>query len=70
MVSRRHARIAYEDEDWWLTVDGRNGLKVDGSSITMHEKITLVNGYVSPPPIFAAARTNKLGRYLKLAGFK
>jgi predicted component of type VI protein secretion system len=45
MVSRRHARIAYEDEDWWLTVDGRNGLKADGSSIAMNEKITLANGY-------------------------
>ena len=46
MVSRRHARIAYEEEDWWLTVDGRNGLKADGNSIGMHEKISLANGYV------------------------
>jgi hypothetical protein len=46
MVSRRHARIAYEDEDWWLTVDGRNGLKADGNSISMNEKITLANGFV------------------------
>ena len=45
MVSRKHARIAYEEEEWWLTVDGRNGLKADGSSVSMNEKITLANGY-------------------------
>lgn len=47
MVSRRHARIAYEDDDWWLTVDGRNGLKVDATSISMNEKVALANGYIS-----------------------
>jgi forkhead protein FKH len=46
MVSRRHARIAYEDEEWWISVDGRNGLKVDGQSVPMDEKVTLNNGYV------------------------
>ena len=66
MVSRRHARIAYEDEDWWLTVDGRNGLKADGSSIAMNEKITLANGY----SLFYFRVSNGVGRFLKLAGFK
>jgi predicted component of type VI protein secretion system len=66
MVSRRHARIAYEDEDWWLTVEGRNGLKADGSSIAMNEKITLANGY--SPLLFVGS--NGVGRFLKLAGFK
>ena len=46
MVSRRHARIAYEDDEWWVTVDGRNGLKADGASIAMNEKITLNSGYL------------------------
>jgi len=46
MVSRRHARIAYEDGEWWIAVDGRNGLKVDGQSVPMNEKVTLSNGYV------------------------
>ena len=46
MVSRKHARIAYEEEEWWLTVDGRNGLKADGSSVAMNEKVTLANGYL------------------------
>ena len=46
MVSRNHAKIAYEDEEWWLTVQGRNGLKADGLSIAMNEKITVSNGYV------------------------
>jgi forkhead protein FKH len=45
MVSRRHAHIAYENDDWWITVDGRNGLKADGASVQIHEKITLKNGY-------------------------
>jgi len=47
MVSRKHARIAYEDEEWWITVDGRNGLKADGSSVAMNEKVILSNGYIS-----------------------
>ena len=46
MVSRRHARILYEDEEWWVSVEGRNGVKVDGQSIPMNEKVTLSNGYV------------------------
>ena len=45
MVSRNHAKIAYEDEEWWLTVQGRNGLKADGQSISINEKIALSNGY-------------------------
>jgi len=45
MVSRRHAHIAYENDDWWITVDGRNGLKADGASVQINEKITLKNGY-------------------------
>jgi len=44
MVSRKHAKIAYEDEEWWLSVEGRNGLKADGASIAMNEKVTLSNG--------------------------
>lgn len=52
MVSRKHARIAYEEEEWWLTVDGRNGLKADGSSVAMNEKVTLANGYILAPPSF------------------
>jgi len=46
MVSRKHARIVYEDDKWCLTVDGRNGLKADGLSVAMNEKIILANGYV------------------------
>jgi forkhead protein FKH len=46
MVSRKHAHIAYEEDEWWLTVEGRNGLKVDGSSIPAMEKVTLSNGYM------------------------
>ena len=46
MVSRRHARIDYEEEEWWLTVDGRNGLKVDGTSVSINEKVALANGYI------------------------
>lgn len=56
MVSRRHARIAYEDEEWWLTVDGRNGLKADGATISMNEKITLANGFIRYPS-FLTRRT-------------
>jgi FHA domain len=46
LVSRKHARIAYEDEEWWLTVDGRNGVKVDGLLVDMNERVMLSNGYV------------------------
>jgi len=48
MVSRKHATIAYEDEEWWLTVFGRNGLKLDAMPIQMDERVTLANGYLPP----------------------
>jgi hypothetical protein len=44
MVSRRHACIAYEEEEWWVTVFGRNGVKLDGMSVQMDERVSLANG--------------------------
>ena len=66
MVSRNHAKIAYEDEEWWLTVQGRNGLKADGLPIAMNEKIALSNGYVS----FILPVTDLLVLFLKLEEYK
>jgi forkhead protein FKH len=66
MVSRSHAQIAYEDEEWWLTVQGRNGLKADGLSIAMNEKITLSNGSVP----FISPLIDVLVLFLKLVEYK
>jgi len=60
MVSRKHARIVYEDEEWWLSVDGRNGLKVDGQSISMDQKVTLNNGYAPPFELKKKDQTNDI----------
>jgi forkhead protein FKH len=51
MVSRKHASIAYENEEWWLAVFGRNGVKLDGTSIQMDDRVTLANGYSCPGSI-------------------
>ena len=36
-ISRKHAAIAYEDGDWWVTdLDSRNGTFVDGQKVRRH----------------------------------
>jgi len=48
LISRDHARIKYEDSNgqWYLTVLGRNGLKVDDETLPRHGTLPLHSGSV------------------------
>ena len=70
MVSRKHATIAYEDEEWWLTVFGRNGLKLDATPVQMDERVTLSNGYLLSQYLTFGWLIAFAGLSSKLEGYK
>lgn len=46
LVSRHHAEIRYEDGPWTISVNGRNGIKLDEESLTRGARRNLISGSV------------------------
>lgn len=46
MVSRHHAVIEYENEEWYLTVRGRNGVRIDEVALKPGDRAALASGKV------------------------